>query len=226
MKEIGPYTMLEGGTNREEVEQFIKVGLEKRAAMGGLRLSPGAIDRQAKEQAEAIFKEMEDKDIDHIVALFQATTKKDAESLAKGMTITISEFAALRLQCESLGYSHSDIYVNYAPADIDLNDLPVIIEKTQDGKIEKIGATPLSEGQLARVLNQRKRMHIHIFEKGKECHCLYGTFRDMRGEHGEMGEHLHYVSHLWGITKELLINNLTQKKHQSIGTHIKFVRED
>jgi len=226
MKKIGPYIILESGASREEVKEFVKFNLEEMAERSGQEWPVGYSEWKAQRWTDSILEDLGSQNIDHIAELFQATSKKDAEALAKGMTITESEFASLRMRCEELGYKHSDVYTDHVPADIDKNDLPVTIERTKDGKIETIGDTSLTEAQLAKVIAERKRMHIHIFEKGQEYHCLYATFRDIDGKHGRLGGHLHYVSHLWGIKKNALIRNLKQKKHQSIGTHIKFDSED
>lgn len=121
-----------------------------------------------------------------------------------------------------------DVYrLETLPKEYQNMKLPAYIYEKDNGEIEKMGETDLSEGQMRDLLRKRKVYIIYIFHKGDIWHCFFSTYKAINGEeHGQiMGNqpHYHYISDKWGISRERM-NECIQSGKLPGSIHIRLER--
>ena len=159
---------------------------------------------------------------DSISKLLEITQKKDANRLDGEHLVTSDDLFAFIYNCEGLGFAHTSWFEEYLPPNISRKDLPKVIHAKEGEPIEVVGETSLSEGQLKALMDQRKNTSVHFFTKGDAWHCFFFTHNDVRGKHGAMGGHAHYLSHLWGIPREDVESQLKQRDYSLSSIHLKW----
>jgi hypothetical protein len=150
------------------------------------------------------------------------TQKKDVLRLDGSHLITSDDLHAFVYNCDQIGFTHSSWFEEYLPPNVSRKDLPKVIHAKAGAAIEVVGNTNLSERQLKSVMNQRKNTSVHFFSKGETWHCFFFSYNDIRGKHGAMGEHVHYLSHLWGMPKDEVESQLKQRDYSLSSIHIKW----
>lgn len=161
-----------------------------------------------------------------IIKLFLAEGKRDALQITKNLKITHHEFSNLVILSNKIGYSHSQETIEILPPDLENRQIPSLLHWNGKDDLYHEGETDLSEGELKRLISERKVMHVHSFEKEDIWHCFYFTYSDIQGKHFQNLEHVHYISSLWTKSKEAVRENLKQKRHAQWGTHITYVHPD
>jgi len=168
----------------------------------------------------------------YLLELLDAPTKKEQERILKGATITPEQLAAFVLEAEQRGFTYSRFSEHQNPKSTDPSKLPILFTKEEDGSIKSIGDTPLSEGQLKQLLNQRKVISVTILDKGDDWHCFFATYRGLAGqENYKMDEggqpHLHYISSKWGsVTRQDVIDGARSGRYVSSSVHIDLLAYD
>jgi Zn-finger nucleic acid-binding protein len=85
--------------------------------------------------------------------------------------------------------------------------------KKDNGEIETIGKTDMSDGELKALLEQRKVVQARIYHRNEHWHCFYFMFKGLAGlESGMMGAkpHYHYISDKSGISREELNKRISE----------------
>lgn len=148
---------------------------------------------------------------------------KEQENILKGMVLTPIDILWLNKNAQELGYLldiyHEEIY----PVKFDEKQKPVVFNQKDDGTIETIGKTDMTEGEMRALLEQRKVMQARVYHKGSHWHCFYFTFKGLGGlEKGKMGSqsHYHYISDKSGITWDDLCDGIKNCKMPSSKVHI------
>ena len=102
----------------------------------------------------------------------------------------------------------------------------MVFREEDNGEMEKIGETNMSDGELKAMLRQRRVQTIRVYHKDDVWHCFYGTYKGINGE--ESGPpHMHYISDKWGISREELNKRIQANDMPSSGTvHISFKRNE
>lgn len=151
-----------------------------------------------------------------LVQLLEAKKKKEQIKLLKGLQINLDVFMAFLLYAEDKGYTLSQYQSEHIPIDIDLTKMPLAYRQKEDGTIDKIGKTNLTDGQLKLALEQRSVKVAKILEKGDEWHCFFLTFKSIKGkENWKNGQpHFHYISNLFGIDKKEVIKQIKSKTYK------------
>lgn len=127
-----------------------------------------------------------------LTALFNFTKKRDAVKYCKGIAVTEHEMFLLAHNCSQIGFKHRSKFTEFIPPVRKVLDSDIADMKKGDPRQFLI--------KVSRTIEERKRYHIHLFERVREWHCFYFTYRDMdagKKGHWRHGSHLHYVSHLW-----------------------------
>lgn len=147
---------------------------------------------------------------------------KKQEKLLKGMILTASDILWLNKYAQDLGYLLDVYHGERYPSRFDEKQLPAVINQ-MDGKIEYIGKTDMSEGEMMTLLDQRKAVHARIYHIDSYWHCFYCTYKGLAGlERGVMGSqpHYHYISDKSGITIENLVDRIKRCDMPSSQVHI------
>jgi hypothetical protein len=149
----------------------------------------------------------------NFVALLSSTSKKDQVRLMKDQSITPDQLIAFIFKAwNEFGFAFTTFSEEHFHTGLNTADLPKLIH-VKDDAVEKIGNTSLTDGQLKQLVAHRKVTVTKMLEKGSEWHCLFVTYKSLRGEESWKGgqPHLHYISDKFGLSRETVINDLKSK---------------
>lgn len=155
--------------------------------------------------------------------VLETTRKKDQVSLLKGVTINPQQLYFLITEAYQ---KHSYLYSRYRfetlPEDLKNEKIPIVAELKEDDSINSIGSTDLSDGEIKRMLEQRKVIVAHFLDRGENWHCLFTTYNSLGGkENYKSGQpHFHYISNAFGISREDFIESMKNGKYKATSIHI------
>lgn len=160
---------------------------------------------------------------ENFIRLLTTTRKKDQEKLLRGMSLNPDQLISLIFKSYTdYGYLYSKFLFENLPAGLEGKRFPKLFHIKEDGTIRKVGKTDLSDGDLKRIIEQRKVIVSHFIEKEGLWHCFFLTYNSIGGaENGEDGQaHFHYLSSAFGITKEDIIESMRSGRYRSTSIHI------
>lgn len=187
------------------------------------------IDRKAKEEwLENLIEMRAVKLSDDLMKILTANRKKDQIKLLRGQELTSAQFGSFLLRAgESYGYRYSRFKTEFLPSWAIKYKLPKVFHLDDDGKMDIVGETNLSEAQLKQLLVQRTVRISHFLDNGFRWHCFFTTYRSLRGEenHADGTPHFHYLSNFWKIDRQTVVSELKNLKHKfTTSVHIPFHR--
>ena len=102
---------------------------------------------------------------EHLRALLEAPTKRDAERLARDMVITGEELVRLIVNCEKLGYRHSPRTVKFVPKHLERTEAETnaFFAPKDPGPLE--GDARKFFRKVVATFNERRVINVHMFEK-------------------------------------------------------------
>lgn len=193
--------------------------------MKGVTVTPAIekhIEEWSKQEQQKFDKETAARGVpEKFRALFEMTRKAEAVKYCRQLELDDEELNLLILNSYQIGFRHSLRAKEFVPPHLAISD----------DDISRLKNNPEEEGKrfarkVSAVFKERKRVHVHLFEKGSEWHCFHFTYGDVESEtnsHWELGPHVHYVSHLWsGLKKENVWQSLKQRKTMRKAVHIRF----
>lgn len=181
-------------------------------------------ERKAQETMIDFFKEIEQTNVhDNFIKLLKTTRKKEQLNLLKGMTLNSSELMALIFKSyNDFGFLYSNYIFENLPKGLEGKKLPKLFYLREDGIIDKVGETDLTDGELKNIIEHRKVIVSHFFEKDDFWHCFFLTYDGVSGrENWKSGQsHFHYISSSFGVSKEDFIESMRNGKYKSTPVHI------
>ena len=144
----------------------------------------------------------------HLLLTEDTLSFKDQKKILKDIVLTPADILWLNKEAQDLGYLLDIYHEEKYPDKFNDKKLPLIFHKNEDGTIEKLGTTNMTDGELRALLEQRKVVQARIYHKSSFWHCFYFTFKGLSGEEsGLMGSkpHYHYLSDKSGIEWDELI---------------------
>jgi hypothetical protein len=190
------------------------------------KLSDDSFIRFAKEKLneEKFWEIKEETEVpENFLKLFETTRKKDQESLLKGLSINPNQLIALIFKSyKDYGYLYSRYRFENLPKGLENKEKPEVADISEDGIIKTIGKTDLTKGQVKNMIEQRKVIIAHFFDKGDDWHCLFTTYNSIEGkENWKDGQpHFHYISSAFGITRDKFIESMNSGQYKSTSIHI------
>lgn len=180
--------------------------------------------KKAEETLEGFFEKFQETKInENLEKVLSTERKKDQINLLKGVTINPDELAALIFKAYTdHGYLFSRYLFENLPNGTEGKKMPKLFQLKEDGTIEKVGETELSDGELKNVILHRKVIVSNFFEKGDIWHCFFITYDSIGGnESWKNGQpHFHYISSAFGITKDEFVESMRTGKYRSTPVHI------
>ena len=149
--------------------------------------------------------------------------KKEQIRLLKGVQLTKPQLSSLFNFAEECGYRFSHYKWQGDPKSVKEEKLPSFMHMKDDGSIEYIGETTLTEGQMRTIINQADVLIARIFDNGSHWHCFLQTYKGLKGmESGVQGSrpHLHYLSDSFGISKADLVKMIKIGRYPNTPVHI------
>ena len=180
---------------------------------------------KAREGAMAMLKEWAGKPCPgFLLGLFNANNKKGQEKLLRGKSITPENLICWILQSGRYGGLFSQ-YSYDAGTPQDLTGRAPIMIDASTSEIKTIGKTDLSEAALLHLVENQKRVISQFvdFPDGS-WYCFYRTFRGLSGrEAGNQGQHMHFISSVYGVTRETLVAGFLKGACPGNGFHVHLV---
>lgn len=180
--------------------------------------------KMAEETLIGFFEKFEQTKIhENLKELLQTKQKKDQERLLKGITLTSDELMSMIFTSyKDFGFLYSKYLFENLPAGLEEKKLPKLFHLKEDGTIEKVGETDLSDGELKNVIKHRKIIVSHFFESEDFWHCFFVTYNSLSGEENwkDGQAHFHYISSSFGITKDEFVESMRTGKYKSTSIHI------
>lgn len=150
-------------------------------------------------------------------------SKKEQIRLLKGAQLTENQLFSLFNFAEECGYKFSHYKWRGNPKSVKEEKLPSFMHMKDDGSIEYIGETTLTEGQMRTIIKQADVLIVRIFDNGSHWHCFLQTYKGLKGmESGVQGSrpHLHYLSDSFGISKADLVKMIKIGRYPNTPVHI------
>jgi len=160
---------------------------------------------------------------ENFLKLFGTNKKKDQESLLRGLSINPNQLISLIFKSyKDYGYMYSRYRFENFPKGLESKRKPKIADISEDGIVKTIGETDLTKGQVKNMIEQRKVIIAHFFDKGDNWHCLFTTYNSIEGkENWNDGQpHFHYLSSAFGITRDDFIESMKSGQYKSTSIHI------
>lgn len=154
-----------------------------------------------------------------LLKLLQISTKSEADKYCKSLIISEFELFLFIQNCHLIGFEHKSKFPDYVPAHL-------IISDTDTTKLKNGNTKPVSK-KLGPLLDERRRINVHLFYRNSEWHCFYFSDDDIEkneNNHWKNGSHIHYISFLWpSYTQEQIWRSFDTRKTKLSGNiHIRF----
>lgn len=160
---------------------------------------------QAKELSFAVLKEWVNRPCpDFLLALFDANSKKQQESLLRNQSMTPEDLICWILQSRRKGGLFSQYsYDGGVPEELK-GRTPIMIDASNPEQIKAIGATDLSDAALMHLVENQNIVIAQIVDlPDGRWYCFYRTHRGLAGrESGKQGQHMHFISSSYGIDRD------------------------
>lgn len=207
----------------------IKVMLEKDKNFN-LPCNDEIINQVALMYAKKSYNELSKESVDgKLKNIFQKElNKKEQIRLLKGVQLTEPQLSSLFNFAEECGYRFSHYKWQGNPKSVKEEKLPSFMHLKDDGSVEYIGDTTLTEGQMRTIINQADVLIVRIFDNGSHWHCFLQTYKGLKGmESGVQGSrpHLHYLSDSFGISKADLVKMIKIGRYPNTPVHIPLLRD-
>lgn len=207
----------------------IKVMLEKDKNFN-LPCNDEIINQVALMFAKQSYSELSKESVDSkLKNIFQKElNKKEQIRLLKGVQLTEPQLSSLFNFAEECGYKFSHYKWQGAPKSVKEEKLPSFMHLKDDGSVEYVGDTTLTEGQMRTIINQADVLIVRIFDNGIHWHCFLQTYKGLKGmESGVQGSrpHLHYLSDYFGISKDDLVKMIKMGRYPQTPVHIPLLRD-
>lgn len=190
------------------------------------KIAFGFYVRFAKEQIakERFWETKEQTEIpENFLTLLETPRKKDQISLLKGLSINPDQLIALIFKSfNEHGYLYSKYRFEKLPKDLMDKRKPIIANISKEDAIKIIGDTDLTDGQIKKMINERKVIIAHFLDRGSEWHCFFITYNSIGGKenHKDGQPHFHYISSAFGITRDDFIKSIENGDYKSTSVHI------
>jgi hypothetical protein len=180
--------------------------------------------KNAEEALVGFFEKFESTEVHaNFLKLLETPRKKEQVSLLKGLTLNPDQLMSLIFKSyEQFGYLYSKYRFENLPNGLEGKKLPKMFRLKQDGTVEKVGETDLTDGELKNVIEQRTVIVSHFFERDDVWHCFFLTYNSISGKenHKDGQPHFHYISSGFNISKDEFIDSMRTGKYKSTSIHI------
>lgn len=142
--------------------------------------------------------------------------KKEQNNLLKEEILSPGIILSLYAEAEKEGYALSQYTSETLPGGTNESALPIAIHKKDDGSIQRIGDSTLTDGQLKELLENRKNLIANFLDKGDKWHCLITTYDSLNGKEkwNNNQPHYHYISSNFGIPREDVVSQIKSGKYK------------
>jgi len=151
-----------------------------------------------------------------LMHLLAAPSKKEQVRLLKGLCLIPDQLLAFIFRAHLTdGYLFSQNRAEHPQKGLNKEMMPSVVE-IKNGKVNKVGNTTFTDGQLKQAVDHRKVTISKFLDKGEEWHCFFLTYDSLKGkESWKNGQpHYHYISDKFGIPREKVVAELKKSKYK------------
>lgn len=146
---------------------------------------------------------------------------KKQNALLKNQVLVVSDLLWFNKDAQEQGYLLDVYQKEKYPDKFKEKHSPVCFHEKDNGEIETIGKTDMTDGELRALLEQRKVIQARVYHKNEHWHCFYFTYKGLAGlESGVMGAKPHYISDGAGISREELNKRISECDMPASKVHI------
>ena len=159
----------------------------------------------------------------HQLFMDDTLSYKEQNKLLNGVVLSPTDFLWLNKEAQEMGYLMDIYHEEKYPKKFYEKKRPAFLCEKDNGTIEKMGSTNMSDGEMRALLEQRKVIQSRIYHKDCIWHCFYFTYKGIAGEeNGLMGSqpHYHYLSDKSGINWNDLIQRIKTCNMPTSKVHI------
>ena len=158
-----------------------------------------------------------------LTRLFRFTRKVNANKYCKTLELDDDDLSLLIYNCSQIGFRHKIKTRDFVPQHLQLS-------KDDVAQI-KSGKPKAFLKKTSGMFSERKRVMVHLFERGDHWHCFYFSWSDLASgdaAHWKYGAHIHYVSYLWSNLQSTRILESFNKRTADIpgSMHVRFKSND
>lgn len=129
---------------------------------------------------------------DKLRTLFDIERKSEAVRYCKNLELSEYELFLLVHNSSQMGFTHRAKFTEFVPQHLKISnsDISNLKDSAPRQFLKKIDG----------IFLERRRIHVHLFERVDQWHCFYYSYSDIESDsksHWKYGSHLHYVSYLW-----------------------------
>lgn len=163
----------------------------------------------------------------NLIALLKSTSKKEQENLLKGMQLTPEIIIAFIFKAhDEFGFTYSQYTSQHFPKTIKKSSLPTFASlNRENGEIEKVGKTILTDGQIKQAIEQRKVVATKFLDNGSDWLAFFITFRSIGGEETwKNGQpHYHFISNKFEMRREDAVRQFKSDHYPKTSVHIELL---
>ncbi len=210
-----------GQTSEDLIQALTNIDLNVLRLMG-IEISPQLskmIEDYNRQKQDEMEREIDAVGIpDKFVKLFVIKKKADVIKYCNNLELSDEELFLLCHNSSQMGYKRSSKFPEYVPEHLKINKSKIhTLLKNDPEKFSKL---------MHQLFIERRRICVHLFEKGDHWHCFYYSYQDIGSRekpHWQYGDHIHYINHLWSNhTKEEIWNSFdVRNTNISDSIHIK-----
>jgi hypothetical protein len=157
-----------------------------------------------------------------LVRLFEAKSKKAALKIIKNaLILDQDELLKLISTPQLFGFNHSRKHKEFVSDDLSNIDYAALGKAGSESN-EFPNKSMKAFRQIVQVFKTRRQLSVHLFQFGFEWHCFYFDFSDLLQQHWSGGDHVHYLSHLWGISRDKVWNGFDKRNFSPGHAHISY----
>ena len=116
--------------------------------------------------------------------------------------------------CAHRGYTYSMYTTQHHRRDLEITQMPRLAIKEDNGVILAVGQTSLTDGQIKSAIEQKKNNIARFIYNGKNWHCFFYTFNAIAGKESGGTPHIHYISHLRGMSRAVVLQQLKNRGYR------------
>lgn len=162
----------------------------------------------------------------NFLSLLKTDKKNEQKKLLTGQSLSTYELFALIIYAyKNLGLTFSQYTFYHSQKGIDPTDLTDFTHIREDGTIVTSRETKLSNGQLKQAVEHRVVTIAKFIGDDKNWHCFFTNYKSLNGkEKAYKGgqPHLHYISDKWGLTREIVIEQLSKREYKLPSFHLDY----
>jgi hypothetical protein len=220
----GAFLLIE---SREDKIEAFTYAMKKQMELDGIEVTPELeikIRALIEEKQINIEAETKAKGIPEVFTkMLEFKNKKDISRFLESQTLTMSEISLLISNHEQAGLTHKRFHKEFMPEhlEVDGEEIKKLAEQSKKGtKLRK---------RLIQRFKQRKVINAHLFEKEDFWYCIFFDYNDMTDTHNPShwveGNHVHFISHHWGLSLDDVWSSFNNKKISLPKLHIRYTEE-